>query len=120
MNAIYFHAALGGEEYSWLSLQIKNINLNIEKIYSSSGGVDYNWLSFRIKNINLPIIKIHSSSCKVENNFINDFSAISKYQIYFQKNLFLFRQGDYNWDSVMNTIYFHPASGGVKTVEFLQ
>ena len=55
MNIIYFHPASGGEGYSWLSLQIKNINLNIEKIYFSSGGVDYNWLSFRFKNVNLPI-----------------------------------------------------------------
>ena len=57
MNAIYFHLASGEEGYSWLSLQIKNINLNGKKIYPSSGKVDYNWLLFRIKNVNLPIKK---------------------------------------------------------------
>ena len=47
--------------------------------------MDYNWLLFRIKNANLPIKKIHSSSGKVENNFINDFSVLLKYELYFQK-----------------------------------
>ena len=42
MYAIYFHPTSSGEGYSWLSLRIKNINLNIEKIHPSSGGVDYN------------------------------------------------------------------------------
>ena len=120
MNAIYFYPALGGERYSWLSLRIKNINLNIEKIQPSSGEVDYNWLLFRIKNANLSIKKIYSSSWKVENNFINDFFALSKYQLYFQKNPLLLKRGDYNWDSVMNAIYFHPTWGGVKIVEVLQ
>ena len=120
MNAIYFHPGLSREEYSWLSLPIKNIILNIQKIYPSSDGVDYNWLLFRIKNVNLLIKKIYSSSDRVENNFINDFSAISKYQLYFQKNPPFLRRGDYNWDFVMNAIYFHLASSGVKIVELLQ
>ena len=77
INAIYFHPAWSGKEYSWLLVWIKNINLNIEKIQPSSGKVDYNWLSFRIQNVNLPIKKIYSSSGKVENNFLNNISALS-------------------------------------------